>query len=127
MATLQLGAPRQCAWRAVEPNYLGRLVALREEFAAAQPKELAADDLARVAEAAVMGRVATLLIEAEREVPGGIDAATGRVEFADLAHPEVDDTLDDLAELVLNAGGRVVVVPAARMPSTTGVAAIDRY
>ena len=32
--------------------------------------------------------------------------------------PEVDDTLDDLAEMVLNAGGRVVVVPAARMPST---------
>ena len=74
-----------------------------------------------------MGRVGTLLIEAEREVPGRIDAATGRVEFAELAHPDVDDTLDDLAEMVLKAGGRVVVVPAARMPSTTGVAAIYRF
>jgi hypothetical protein len=118
---------RERAWHVMEPHYLGRLAALREEFGAAQPKELASDDLVRVAEAAVMGRVGTLLIEAEREVPGRIDAATGRVEFAELADPEVDDTLDDLAELVLNAGGRVVVVPAARMPSTTGVAAIYRF
>jgi hypothetical protein len=118
---------RERAWQVMEPNYLGRLAALREEFGAAQPKGLASDDLVTVAGAAVTGRVATLLIEAEREVPGRIDAATGRVEFAELAHPEVDDALDDMAELVLNAGGRVVVVPAARMPSKTGVAAIYRF
>ncbi len=80
-----------------------------------------------VAEAAVIGRVATVLIEAERQVPGRIDTATGRVEFAKLGDPEVDDTLDDLAELVVHAGGRVVVVPASRMPSTTRVAAIYRF
>ena len=124
---LTLETLRERAWRAVEPNYLGRLAALREEFAAAQPNELASDDLVRVAEAAAAGRVATLLIEAEREVPGRIDAATGRVEFAELARPDVDDALDDLAELVLNASGRVVVVPAARMPGTTGLAAIYRF
>lgn len=124
---LTVEALRERAWQVVEPSYLGRLAALREEFGAAQPRGLASDDLVRVAEAAVAGRVATLLIEAEREVPGRIDAATGRVEFADLAHPDVDDTLDDLAELVLNAGGRVVVVPAARMPSKTGLAAIYRF
>jgi hypothetical protein len=118
---------RERAWQVVEPSYLGRLTALTEEFRAAQPRDLASDDLASVAEAAVMGRVGTLLIEAEREVPGRIDASTGRVAFAELADPEVDDTLDDLAELVLNAGGRVVVVPAARMPSTTGVVAIYRF
>jgi hypothetical protein len=118
---------RERVWQAVEPNYLGRLAALREEFGAAQPRALASDDLAGVANAAVSGRVATLLIEAEREVPGRIDTATGRVEFAELADPEVDDTLDDLAALVLHAGGRVIVVPAARMPSTTGVAAIYRF
>ena len=84
---LTLEALRERAWQVIEPNYLGRLAALREEFGAAQPKELASDDLVKVAEAAVMGRVATLLIEAEREVPGRIDAATGRVEFAELARP----------------------------------------
>jgi hypothetical protein len=124
---LNLETLRERAWQVVEPSYLGRLAAFRDQFGAAQPRELASDDVRRVAEAAVMGRVATLLIEAEREVPGRIDAATGRVEFTELAHPEVDDTLDDLAELVLSAGGRVVVVPAARMPTTTGVAAIYRF
>ena len=118
---------RQRAWHAIEPSYLGRLAALKEEFSAAQPRDLASDDLVTVAKAAVMGRVATVLIDAEREVPGRIDTSTGRVDFAKRADPEVDDTLDDLAELVLHAGGRVVVVPAARMPSTTGVAAIYRF
>ncbi len=118
---------RERAWQVVEPNYLGRLAALREEFAAARPRGLASDDLATVAQAAVMGRVGTLLIEAEREVAGRIDRATGHIEFAELSDPEVDDILDDLAELVLGAGGHVVVVPAARMPSTTGAAAIYRF
>lgn len=118
---------RERAWQVVEPNYLGRLAALKEEFAAAQPRDLASDDLVTVAKAAVMGRVGTLLIEADREVPGRVDVATGGIEFAELADPEVDDALDDLAELVLNAGGRVVVVPAARMPSTTGGVAIYRF
>ena len=118
---------RERAWQVVEPSYLGRLAALKEKFGAAQPRDLASDDLVTVAKAAVMGRVGTLLIEADREVPGRVDVATGGIEFAELADPEVDDALDDLAELVLNAGGRVVVVPAARMPSTTGVAAIYRF
>jgi hypothetical protein len=35
--------------------------------------------------------------------------------------------IDDLAELVLNKGGQVVVAPAERMPTDTGAAAIYRY
>lgn len=50
----------------------------------------------------------------------------GHIEFADINHPEVDDLIDDLAELVLNKGGQVVVVPAERMPTATGAAAIYR-
>lgn len=124
---LTLEALRERAWRVVEPSYLGRLAAHIAEFGAAQPDGLASDDLARVAEAAVASRVGTLLIEAERELPGRIDPATGRVEHAELASPDVDDMLDDLAEMVLRAGGHVVVVPAARMPTTTGLAAIYRF
>jgi stalled ribosome rescue protein Dom34 len=60
-------------------------------------------------------------------VPGRIDTATGQVKFDALAHPEVDDILDDLAELVLKMGGQVVIVPAERMPTLTGIAAIYRF
>ena len=60
-------------------------------------------------------------------IPGRIDAATGAITRADLDNPVVDDALDDLGEQVLRTGGEVVVVPADRMPTTTGVAARYRY
>src|SRR5215813_8373649 len=40
-------------------------------------------------------------------------------KFGDIDHPQIDDLLDDLAELVLNKGGEVVVLPAERMPIGT--------
>jgi hypothetical protein len=73
------------------------------------------------------GRVALLLIEADRQVPGRMDAATGRIAFDDLAHSEVDDLLDDLGALVLKRGGQTVVVPAERIPTLTGIAASYRF
>ena len=118
---------RQRAWQLMEPRYLARLAVLVEEFGNARSKGLGDDDLAKVARAAVGGRVATLLIEARREVPGRINAATGDIEFDDLAHPEVDDVLDDLGMLTLKMGGQVVIVPTERMPTKTGIAAIYRY
>ena len=118
---------RTRAWQVVEPRYLARLAALAEAFGTATSKNLGHDELAQVAKAVVAGRVATLLIDADRVVPGRIDAATGDIEPDDLADPEVDDVLDDLAVLVLNLGGEVVIVPSERMPTETGVAAICRY
>ncbi len=60
-------------------------------------------------------------------MPGRVDATTGDVVHDDLADPEVDDVLDDLSTLTLRMGGQVVVVPAERMPTETGAAAIYRY
>jgi hypothetical protein len=124
---LTIEALRDHAWRVIEPHYLARLAGLVEMFEAAQAQELGDHDLARVARSAVAGRVATLLIEADRQVPGRIDAATGRIEFEHLIHPEVDDLLDDLGELALKHGGQVVIVPAEQMPTRTGIAAIYRF
>jgi hypothetical protein len=118
---------RRRAWSLVEPRYLGRLAALVEQFGNARSRGLGEEQLAHVAKAVVGGRVATLLIEARREVPGRIDAATGDVVYDDLADPEVDDVLDDLGTLTLRMGGQVVVVPSERMPTETGAAAIYRY
>jgi len=124
---LPADALRERAWRVVEPQYLDRLAALVEQFGSAKAKGLGSDELALVAEAAVAGRVATLLIEADRHVPGMIDYSSGRIASADLDHPEIDDLLDDLGELVLNKGGQIVIVPAERMPAETGIAAIYRF
>ncbi len=118
---------RQRAWQVIEPHYLARLAALVDEFAGAKPRGLAEDDPTKVAKAVMAGRVGKLLVEAGRVLPGRIHPATGDIEFGDLAHPELDDVLDDLAELAIKKGGQVVIVPAERMPTTTGVAAIYRY
>ncbi|WP_019627362.1 hypothetical protein [Thioalkalivibrio sp. AKL10] len=118
---------RERVWQTIEPRYLERLAGLVDAFGSNQPKGLGSDDLAEVARAAVGGRVATLLIEARREIPGRVDATTGELEFDDLSHPETDDVLDDLGALVLKMGGEVVVVPKERMPTGTGIAAIYRY
>ena len=115
------------AWQAVAPQYEAQRAAWADEFLAAKSHELGSDDLAQVARAAAAGRVATLLIDADRQIAGRLDAATGRVESADLGHPQVDDLLDDLGEQVEKMGGRVVVMPAAQMPSQTGLAATYRY
>ena len=115
------------AWRVIEPRYHARLTALGEEFAQARSKDLGSDDIVQVAEAAAVGRIATLLIEAESQIPGQLDRVTGRIKLGDLNHPQVDDLLDDLGDLVAERGGLVLVVPSEQMPTATGLAAAYRY
>jgi hypothetical protein len=114
---------REQAWRAMEPHYRARLAGLIEMFGVARSKELGDDDLERIAASAGAARVATLLTEADRHIPGSINPETG-VSFGGAA---VDDLLDDLAELVLKSGGQVVIVPNEQMPTQTGIAAIYRF
>ncbi len=125
--SLRLDQLRAEAWGVVEPVYLQRLAKLNDDFQVARSRDLGSDDLAQIAEAATAGRVGTLLVEADRQIPGTIDRATGRIRSGALSDSKVDDVLDDLAELVLRMKGDVVVVPAERMPAATGAAATYRY
>lgn len=118
---------RKLAWTVIAPGYQDRLTRMVEQFEQSRPWGLVGDHLGQIAFDAVSGRVMTLLVEADRQIPGHLDSLNGRIEFADIQHPQVDDLIDDLAELVLNKGGEVVVVPAERMPTATGAAAIYRY
>lgn len=120
-------ALRVRAWQVVQPHYLQRLAGLVESYGAAASNGRGTDDLRGIAEAAIAGRVATLLIEADRLLPGRIDATNGGITTADPAHPGVDDVLDDLGEIVLKKRGEVIVVPSERMPTKTGAAAIYRF
>ncbi len=124
---LSLDTLRERAWHLMLPRYLERLGGLTDRFHAARPDGQSGGDLAEVARAAAEGRIAVLLIEADRQIPGAFDAATGAITRGDLDHPETDDLLDDLGERVLKTGGEVVVVPAERMPTETGAAAIYRF
>ncbi len=121
------GQLRLQAWEKVEPIYLRRLADLIEDFHKAKAKHMGTDDLSDAARAAVEGRVGVLLVEADRVVPGLLDGTDGRIELGRLGHPGMDDLLDDLAEMVMRRKGEVVIVPASRMPGTTGLAATYRF
>lgn len=124
---MSVDALRERAWELIQPYYLDRLSGLLDSYGADAAKALGSDVLADIAKAAVEGRVATLLLEADRLVPGRINASTGKVTAGKLSDPKVDDLLDDLGELVLSKGGEVVMVPAERMPTRTGAAAVFRF
>jgi hypothetical protein len=126
-SALPIDELRERAWQLVLPLYLDRLSGLIDQFGASRAKDLGAADVAEIARAAAAGRVGVLLIEAERVVPGRFDPATGAIEFAPLGDPDVGDLLDDLGEHALRTGGEVVIVPAERMPTDTGIAAIYRF
>lgn len=113
-------------WRVVEPTYLARLAQWTDDHRTAAARGMAASDPNDVAKAVVASRVGVLLVEADRVIPGKFDPTTGEVHPRPLSDPEVDDLIDDLAEAVLRTGGEVVVVPAGRMPTDTGLAATFR-
>ena len=118
-------ALRDQAWRLMEPRYHARLAQLIDMYHAAHARGLATDDLTHALEFATDGRVGTLLVEAERRIPGHVDGRMPR--HADPKEPAAGDILDDLAERVLKTGGQTIVAPHGSMPSRTGLAAVFRY
>ena len=118
---------RKRVWKALGPTYLERLSKLKEKFGTARSNERGSGDLSDVAKAAVADQVATLLVEADRVIPGILDRNTGAISDSDSATSHVDDMLDDLAELVMSKGGEVIIVPKERMPTDSGLAAIYRF
>ena len=87
-------------------------------------------DVAAVGRLAVAGRVRLLLSEKSRRLWGRFDPRTGTVEVVQEGGPDpggnTADLLDEIAEVVLQHGGRALNLPAEKMPTTTGVAAVLR-
>lgn len=117
---------RDRAWKAVEPAYAARMAAAAEQFNLAQSQGQGSADLVTVARAAAAGQVARLLVESGRHIEGRLDFETGKIEPA-AARVPADYVLDDLAELVEQKGGEVLVMAPDGMPGTTGLAASFRY
>ena len=115
------------AWQVMEVDYIQRLSALANTFEEARSKDKGSDDISEVAKAAAESRVDVLLLEADRVIPGKLNEETGNIEKGNLEHPEVDDLLDDIGELVSARGGKVVVVPTGMMPAKTGLASTYRF
>jgi hypothetical protein len=114
-------------WQVMEPGYKQRLQSLADSFQESASKQKGSDDISRVAKAAAESRIDVLLLESGRIIPGRLQEETGTIEAGNLAHPELDDLLDDLGELAVARGGKVVVVPKELMPTASGLAATFRF
>lgn len=126
-ASLSAEELREQAWQVMEPQYRSGLERMAGQFEQAKAGKLGLDDLEEVAKAAVAGRVGTLLLEADRQIAGRIDAETGSIQRSENDRAEGADLLDDLGEMVRAKGGEVTVIPAGQMPTQTGAAATCRY
>lgn len=116
------------AWEIMEPEYNVKLDNLVARFEQERANGKGSDEYKEVAVAAVDGRVDTLIVEADRIIAVRItNLVTGNTQKKDLNNPKVDDLLDDMGELVMKMGGHVMVLPADKMPTETGLAAIYRY
>ncbi|TDH24583.1 hypothetical protein EXU57_14680 [Segetibacter sp. 3557_3] len=117
----------QMAWDVMKVAYTENLKSLANAFEEASSKNLGSDAIDHAAKAAAESRVDVLLVEADKVVPGMLDEENGTIKKGSLEHPEVDDLLDDIGELVSARGGKVVVVPKEFMPTATGLAATYRF
>jgi hypothetical protein len=119
-------ALRDAAWKLMEPRYHARLTEILDMYHAQKARAMATDDLTHAVEFASEGRVGTLIVEADRRIPGHIEGKMPRRAVV-RDDPAAGDILDDLAERVLKTGGQVIVAPLGSMPTDTGLAAIFRY
>ena len=98
------------------------------KYESAKANDLGSDSIDKVAKAAKDGRVDTVFLETDLIIPGKLSInGKGNIKKGNMDNPDVDDVLDDIAELVAQMGGEVVMLPKEKMPSQTGLAAIFRF
>lgn len=114
-----------------EAERRGRIARLTAAFHRACEEQRASSDVSDIARATVAGRVATLLIEADRFEQGRFNRNTGAIAWGHVARESgieiVGDLFGILAEEVLLHRGEIVSVPRIDMPSESGVAALYRF
>lgn len=124
---MKLDQLREKSWAVMQPVYLKRLSGFVEQYGESRGQGLATDQIEEIGQSIIAGRVATLLVEAERSIPGQTDPAQGKALPVSEQSATTPDLLDELTVWAFEHGGDVVVVPKERMPTQTGVAALYRY
>lgn len=118
---------RAKSWMVMQPRYIQRLEGFLNQYGESHGQGLATDQLEQIGQATIEGRVATLLVEAERQIPGVADKERGKALAVDDDSATTPDLLDELTIWTLEQGGEVISVPTERMPTQSGAAAIYRY
>jgi hypothetical protein len=98
-----------------------------EHFALRDGQGRGATDVAVVARAAARGAVASALVDIDAQLPGRIDPDSGAVTFSEAKVGGAHGVVDEIARLVLQAGGQLLAVRSADIPGGGPVAAVLRY
>lgn len=122
------GEIHAATWPVVEARVKGYEDEAIEEYRAAAARGRASDEIETVGHAVAHGRVRTLLVAAEANLWGTVDAESGDITTHATQQGAADiDVLDELGEMTLLRGGEVLVLADDRMPTKNGCAAIFRY
>ena len=125
---LSIAQLREKTWGVVEPLLAKRVQEAVSRFNTANGTGLAGSDLDAVLGATLDDRVDTLLVDADQRIAGRVLREQRRVELLpDFDATDAEDVLDDIAEMVLRRGGKVMVISSEYMPATTGLAATYRF
>lgn len=114
-------------WEVLLDYYLARTRAMVDSYHQAQSKFLATGDLSDIGQGVFAKRIRTLLVEDGKILSGRYDERSGKIEYGSPEDPLFANVFDRLILHVLKDKGEVVVLPAERMPTDTGIAAIFRY
>src|SRR5680860_917994 len=77
-------------WEIIEPIHLEKTQNLVNSFENAKANLSGSDDLTQIARAAFDNRIETILMEADKIIPGKIDYNTGAIELGDIEDPDFD-------------------------------------
>lgn len=96
-----------------------------QEYKLASSLNLGQKNLIEIAKAAVMGKIKKLIVSDGMQIYGLLDKSTGKINIhpTHLNHQD-DDLLDDIAQIVIERGGKVVVTSKDQLPKRRPILAI---
>ncbi|MCX6125834.1 MAG: hypothetical protein NTV34_13960 [Proteobacteria bacterium] len=99
-----------------------------ENYLKATREGLTSNNIAEIGVAIARGQVKSLIIAEDRHVWGHFDRTSGSFEILHERNEALaDDLLDDFAELTLQKGGNVTVLPSSQMPNQGSIVAVLRW
>lgn len=125
--SLDLDQMTKKAWEIMEPLFMNKTQTLVDRYRSASANALGSDELSEVARVVSENNVETILVEADRIIPGMFEAQTGTLELGSIDNPAYGDVIDQIIKAVMKNKGEVVVLPTERMPTNKGLAVIFRY
>ncbi|WP_400263580.1 hypothetical protein ACFX5U_09800 [Sphingobacterium sp. SG20118] len=118
----------ELAWELIAPQHEQQIQELLDHQQAAEQIGRSHWELSEVVKDALDGKIETLLIEENRMILGKIIAAERRIQFPTVDAEELfDDLLDDLAAMVVEKSGSIMVLQKDQMPHQTGAVSINRF